>query len=300
MLFLSCMTEQASAQQPGFWDRNIAPVVDFFDPTLERLDAGLTGAGVFNTFTEGAQALTTVAPDVAEWAADVGGATPWVGGALDVLGFGKGLVDMGGALHSADGKGLHDDDFYEGAGAVINNGASLGLTGLGLAVGAGMIGTGGLVGSIFGPLGTAVGGSAGATGAAATMAGIEFANTALGLATAGIDAVGLAAWAAGGEDAKFSTDSMIGGMIRGTMGDESLGWDVGASTSAALGGGLGADIVGGVVGTGANLLASPLNVADTVIGGGVNFFADLADNDSDESTAWQDFKTSINPFAGMY
>ena len=132
------------------------------------------------------------------------------------------------------------------------------------------------------------------------MAGIEFANTALGLATAGIDAAGLAAWAAGGEDAKFSTDSMIGGMIRGTMGDESLGWDVGASTSAALGGGLGADIVGGVVGTGANLLASPLNVADTVIGGGVNFFADLADNDSDESTAWQDFKTSLNPFAGMY
>lgn len=248
-------------------------------------DKVTTGAGV------GVQVFDTVGQEL-------GGAVPFLGTALDAYGFCDGLYSMGSAMLAEDGKGLHDDRLYEGAGAVVNNGVSLAGTGLAAALGIMATGTSAAAGTLLGgPLGTAVGGAA---GAAAALTIVEGANTAMGVGMAAADGLGALAGHHRGEDAEFSADGITGSLIRGAFGDESLGWGVGSSVSNALGGGVGADIAGGAAGTAANLIAMPLNGIDTVLGGAVNFYDDLTDDDEEESTAWQDFKTSVNPFAGMY
>lgn len=230
---------------------------------------------------------------------ELGAAVPFLGNAIDAYGLVSGAVGMGGAF-TGDGKGLHDDAFYDGAGAVANNGLSLGLTGLAAGVGAAGAGAGGLVGSIFGPIGTGIGSMVGLGSSTAVAAGIEGVNSTIGVGMATADLLGQGAGAFGGDDAEFSADSMTGAMIRGTMGDESIGWGVGSAVSGALGGGTGADIAGGLAGCAANLPLLGLNVADTAIGGAVNFAGDLLDDNSAEDDRWQGFKDSINPFAGMY
>lgn len=266
---------------------------------MEAKQEGPTGLDVVDSIVSminiGAAGYDAAAPFLGP-IEELSAATPFIGSAADLWGLGNGVADVVGAL-SEGGEGMHDDDFYDGAGSIVNNGVSLAGTGLALGLTAAAGGAGGFVGSIFGPLGTAIGGAGGAA-AAATM--VEGANTVVGAGMAGLDALGLGARIMGGRDAAFGADSITGSLIRGTMGDESLGWGVGSSVSSALGGGVGADIAGGVVGTATNLMAAPVNIADTMIGGLVNFGADVMDSDETESTAWQDFKTSINPFAGMY
>ncbi len=270
MLFSVAMSDLKTQEQGlGFWD--------VVDSTLTYAGAGLT-------------ALDTFGGD------KLGGAVPLLGSAIDAYGLAGGLMGMGGAF-SGDGKGLHDDEFYDGAGAVVNNGMSLGMTGLAAGFTAAGAGAGGLVGSIFGPLGTMVGGAGGAMAAAGM---VEGANTVIGAGMAAADMAGQATKYAGGDDAEFSADSITGGLLRGTLGDESLGWSAGSAVSNTLGGGVGADVVGGIAGTALNLAALPLNLADTAIGGAVNFGADLYDDDSEESTLWSSVKSAVNPFAGMY
>lgn len=67
-----------------------------------------------------------------------------------------------------------------------------------------------------------------------------------------------------GEKAGFSADSVAGGLIRGTMGDKSLGWGAGSWVSDHLGGGTLGKVAG--VGTGAlvNAATLPINLAKTV------------------------------------
>ena len=230
---------------------------------------------------------------------ELGAAVPILGNLVDAYGFASGVVGMGGAF-TGDGQGLHDDAFYDGAGAVVNNGLSLGLTGLAAGVEAAGAGAGGLVGSVFGPIGAGLGSMLGLGGATAVAAGIEGVNSTIGVGMAAADLLGQGAAAIGGADAEFSADSMTGAMIRGTMGDESLGWSVGSAVSGALGGGTGADIVGGLAGTAANVPLLPLNMADTAIGGAMNFVGDFVDGNDQEDDRWQALKDSINPFAGMY
>lgn len=254
------------------------------------------GSVVDNTMTYAGAALTFLDASGLD---ELGGAVPMLGSAIDLYGLGKGVADMGGAF-MGNGEGLHDDAFYDGAGAVVNNGVSLGLDGLAAGILAASSGAGGAVGSVFGPVGTALGSALGLGGGAAVAGGIEALNTALGVGMAGADLAGAAAGAIGGDDAAFSADSITGAMLRGTMGDESIGWGVGSMVSGALGGGMAADVVGGIVGSAANVPLMPINVIDTCIGGGMNFVGDLVDGNDKEDDRWQGFKDSINPFAGMY
>jgi hypothetical protein len=230
---------------------------------------------------------------------EAGGAVPLLGTAIDAYGFASGLAGMGGAFMEG-GQGLHDDGFYDGAGAVVNNGLSLGLTGLAAGVTAAGAGAGGLVGSIFGPIGTGLGSALGLGGATAVAGAIEGLNSTIGMGMAAADMLGQGAGAIGGADAEFSADSITGGLIRGGWGDESMGWSIGSAVSGALGGGTGADVVGGLVGSAANVPLMPLNFLDTAIGGATNFVGDLVDGNDQEDDRWQTFKDSINPFAGMY
>jgi hypothetical protein len=88
-------------------------------------------------------------------------------------------------------------------------------------------------------------------------------------AETGLNLLGTGFGMIGGDDAKFSAGSAVGGLMRGMVGDESMGsW-----VSDQVGGGTGGAILGGVT----NAVAMPLNVADSVTGGVVNTIGNTID-----------------------
>src|SRR5262249_30791720 len=88
----------------------------------------------------------------------------------------------------------------------------------------------------------------------------EVANLALTGAELGTDALGKGAGWAFGKEAGFSAESVAGGLLRGTIGDQSLGWRAGGAVEDLLGGGTGAHIAGAVTAGLTNAAALPLNI----------------------------------------
>ena len=90
----------------------------------------------------------------------------------------------------------------------------------------------------------------------------------VGLAAAevGTDLVGKGAGKLFGKNAEFSADSVAGGLIRGTMGDKSLGWGAGSWVSDHLGGGTLGKIAGTATGAAINLnpITMGMNLGKTV------------------------------------
>ncbi|GEM_PF-4946224 len=227
----------------------------------------------------------------------VASAIPVVGAVTDLWGTGAGLYQ---ANEGFQEEGLHSDDFYEGAGKTINNGTGFALQGAAAAVPAIALGASGLAGLVGGPGAALTVGAASTVVGTGTVAALEGANAAWNFAQAGIDVAGLGAELTFGADAGFNADQVMGATIRQTLGDESIGWSAGAAMSDAMGGEIGADILGGIAGTAINGIAAPLNIADAIIGASVNWGGDMADSNDEDDDYWQQMKDSMNPFAGMY
>ncbi len=107
-------------------------------------------------------------------------------------------------------------------------------------------------------------------GAALGGAGAALSCTPYGLALAGAelqtDALGYGAGKLFGKEAGFNADKVAGGLIRGTMGDKSMGWGAGSWVSDHLGGGTLGKIAGTGVGAAINLnpIGLGMNLGKTV------------------------------------
>jgi hypothetical protein len=98
----------------------------------------------------------------------------------------------------------------------------------------------------------------------------EAANLALTGGELAADATGALAGKAFGKDAGFSADSVAGGLIRGTFGDQSPGEKARQGVGSIFGHGTAANIAGGVADVGVNLAALPMSLGATVGRGIVN------------------------------
>jgi hypothetical protein len=223
------------------------------------------------------------------------GAVPVLGDVADGIGGTMGVVNAYNAYATG---GVHSDDFWTGIGQATDGLGSLALDGL--AVAAPGIGgaIGGLAGSLGGPVGTGLGAVAGAEIGADVGLGLEAINTAWGAGQAVADTAGLIAKETLGDDAGFSADEMMGGWLRGMVGDESIGWGAAEAANDAVGGGALGMLAGGAVDLGANLVTAPLNAADTMLGGVVDWVGNAADSDNVDEDYWGDAKSAL--FAGLY
>lgn len=111
-------------------------------------------------------------------------------------------------------------------------------------------------------------------------------GAALAAGEVGVDLLGAGAGKLFGEDAAFNSDQIVGGAIRGLVGDKSLGYGAGNMVSNALGGGTMANIAGAGVGALTNVAAMPLNAANTVGGGIVNWIGNAIDSTPGKQDYW--------------
>jgi len=127
-------------------------------------------------------------------------------------------------------------------------------------------------------------------GAALGGAGAALSFTPYGAALAagevGVDLLGAGAGKLFGEDAAFNSDQLVGGAIRGLVGDKSLGYHAGGAVNDMLGGGMLGGIAGGAVGGLTNAVAMPLNAANTVGGGIVNWVGNAIDSTPGKQDYW--------------
>ena len=106
----------------------------------------------------------------------------------------------------------------------------------------------------------------GAAGATLSATGSPYAAP-LALGEVLTDVAGSQAKNAFGEDAGFTADSVVGSWIRGTMGDESTGWQAGEAVSDVLGGGALGTGAGVVAGIGTGMITMPYDMAATATSG---------------------------------
>jgi hypothetical protein len=89
----------------------------------------------------------------------------------------------------------------------------------------------------------------------------EAANLALGAGEIAADAGGAAAGWAFGDDAKFSADSVAGGLVRGMAGDQSIGDSVRTGITDVFGDNAVTEGIGGAAQIATNVLMAPENLA---------------------------------------
>jgi hypothetical protein len=90
------------------------------------------------------------------------------------------------------------------------------------------------------------------------------ADGAIRTADAATNGAGNAAGWAFGDQAKFSTESVGGGLLRGMVGDQSLGEQSRQAVTSVLGHGTAANVIGAGADVATNIAAAPVNLAATV------------------------------------
>lgn len=111
-------------------------------------------------------------------------------------------------------------------------------------------------------------------------------GAALGLGELAVDGLGALSGKVLGEDASFNSAQVVGGAIRGMVGDKSMGWKAGSAVSNALGGGTMANIAGVATGALTNTVAAPINALNTVGGGLVNWVGNALDSTPGKQDYW--------------
>lgn len=129
-----------------------------------------------------------------------------------------------------------------------------------------------------------VGGSA-LGGAGAALSFTPY-GAALGLGELAVDGLGALSGKVLGEDASFNSAQVVGGAIRGMVGDKSLGWQAGSAVSNALGGGFWGNAAGVATGAVTNVAAAPVNALNTVGGGIVNWVGNALDSTPGKQDYW--------------
>ena len=129
-----------------------------------------------------------------------------------------------------------------------------------------------------------VGGSA-LGGAGAALSFTPY-GAALGLGELAVDGLGALSGKVLGEDASFNSAQVVGGAIRGMVGDKSLGWQAGSAVSNALGGGFWGNAAGVATERSPTFAAAPVNALNTVGGGIVNWVGNALDSTPGKRDYW--------------
>jgi hypothetical protein len=101
---------------------------------------------------------------------------------------------------------------------------------------------------------------------------LKGADAAISAVELGTDIAGATTGLIFGGNAKFDSNSVEGALLRGMMGDKSVGYDAGEWTRNKLGPGVGSALAATAVNMGTNAVASPINMANTLYHGIGDYF----------------------------